>query len=434
MSNLITANYDSEGNQSFDPQQNPEARKFVTVETDELTGMVKNLVVAGRDLMNDIGVPVGRSHVTGIGSRRPAAVFLNQTAYPGRTWGLKIEFPVKTVCAVRFAVLTSPTAAQSLIGCVGPMAAWGSNHNASEYVASTWNNGESSVSVPQKANGIPDHVWSDWIPVTETLRTDTVGANAIVGLRVYSASGDIMTSGQAAADSGFSSVPLKYHTGFGAGDYVTSGQNGFGAGGNPSCCPIAQVEYLTREGKVWSIAEYSDSIGQGYGGTLRGNGPLVLSCDVMNASGKYVSPIMQGYPGDPVNGFIRRFRSSTANRIGLPDIALFRPYSRNDGGGTRNGIALAQAFIAECRALGIKPVLITGFYESSNTAYNTPMQTVNSATRSMAAAHGVPVIDLEPIITAANSATYLADGIHPNNAGNALLEPAYTTVLQAMVS
>ena len=59
----------------------------------------------------------------------------------------------------------------------------------------------------------------------------------------------------------------------------------FGGGGSPSCCPIAQVEYLTREGKVWSIAEFSDSIGQGYGGTLKGNGPLILSCDALNAAG-----------------------------------------------------------------------------------------------------------------------------------------------------
>src|SRR5574343_579837 len=222
------------------------AADMVTAQTDPVTGMVKNLAIGSRDPMNDTGVQVGRSHVTGIGSRRPAAVFLNQTAFPGRTWGLKIEFPVKTVCAVRFAVLNSNTAAQSLTGCVGPKATWGADHNATEYVAATWNNGEPSVSVAQKANGIPDHVWSDWIPVTETPRTDTVGANAIVCLRVYSAANDIMTSGQSAPDSGFSSVPLKYHTAFGAGDFVSANQNSFGGGGSPSCCPIAQVEYLTR--------------------------------------------------------------------------------------------------------------------------------------------------------------------------------------------
>lgn len=43
--NMITANYDLEGKQSFDPSQNPAARNIVTSETDPVTGGVKTIAV-----------------------------------------------------------------------------------------------------------------------------------------------------------------------------------------------------------------------------------------------------------------------------------------------------------------------------------------------------------------------------------------------------
>ena len=54
--NMITANYDSEGKQSFDPSQNPAARNIVTSEVNELTGVIKK-IGTDRDALHDIGVP-----------------------------------------------------------------------------------------------------------------------------------------------------------------------------------------------------------------------------------------------------------------------------------------------------------------------------------------------------------------------------------------
>jgi lysophospholipase L1-like esterase len=88
-----------------------------------------------------------------------------------------------------------------------------------------------------------------------------------------------------------------------------------------------------------------------------------------------------------------------------------------------------RTFVAECRARGVVPVFETGIYSSANTGYEAARAAVNSAVIAYGAANNIPVIDVGGLITAGNAATYLADGVHPNDAGQLLMMPEYKRVI-----
>lgn len=375
------------------------------------------------------------------GCRRPASSTSPQTAFAAYTWGLKLTVPSADVCAIRFALMASPDGAATYKGLVGIQSAWNNAHTPDYSVAATWGGGDkSTITIPQyTAVGAGDWAktyplyWSDFMPIQPVARSDG-GTDSILLVRVYSADSSINCSGHSSDDSHMSNVPMPYHTAFQSGDYVAS-PAGFNGGGSPSCCPVVMVEYLTQSGgRQVSIAEFTDSIGAGEGTTKKGYGSVAQTCETLNAQlGAHAVPQVSSVSGNTTAESLRRFVKVVNSGAGLPDYAIWRPYTRNDGGDLISYIGRTATFIETCFANKITPILQTGFYESVTPANNANMVTVNAWTRQAASKYGLMLIDLEPLITASNASALLSDGIHPNDAGQLLLvNSGYVPVLSAI--
>lgn len=356
----------------------------------------------------------------------------NQTAWPLYTWAGKWELPVRSVRAVRFAVVPSPTGQTTFIGSIGCRATkdnvWTPDGETSR---AAWG-GVATKVLPQSATSTM--VWSDWAMLPSVPRTDIVGAGAIVMVRVYVPETNINGSGGSGDEANWGSNPLRYDAAFSAGDFVTT-PAGFG-GGNPAWCPIVALEYTSDDGAV-TVLEVGDSIKVGEKTTPQFYGPLHQATDRINTKvGRVtrVSPVELGVSGRSSLLYYHDFISAV-DAVRPPHIAVFCAYTRNNGTGITDQSGLAIAFVSECRRRGIVPVLCTGIYEAANTANNALMQATNASVREIATRYGAALIDLEPIITAENAATLLdADLIHPSQLGTVALSAEYERVIEPIAA
>jgi hypothetical protein len=414
----------------------------VTGKVDPLTGRIANITAGGRSAVADLGLAGFRNMQRG--ARRWAGIYVDQTAFTGYTWRMRMELPIPAASlkSVRFAVASHGTANVALSAAIAtsgnfsllnPDGAW----QYTGFNGSDWQSFEAAT-ISRRLQRLPEEVWSDWVTVSPVARSDG-GTYAIVHLSVYHAGANICTIGNNVADSPFQAGAeplLKYVTAFQSGDFTTTNRAGFAGSSAPACGPMVAIEYLSNTSKaIHTVAHYTDSIGQGYGlAAYRGKGPVVDACASITAAGVVIaSPAMSCCPGEMSDGTMRRFVKHINSGAGIPSIAIFRPYSRNDGGNLDKAYGNTYTFLETCKKYGIVPILETGIYESDTTANNAYMVTVNAFVRSLAASMGIQYIEQEDVFNAGNAATYLGDGIHPNDAGQALMVPRFVTAISAVL-
>jgi hypothetical protein len=206
--------------------------------------------------------------------------------------------------------------------------------------------------------------------------------------------------------------------------------------GQPSQTLIAAIEFIADTRKtVYSVGHFSDSIAMGQLQTRKGRGAIVAAAAEINGEQAAfgVSPMLASFPGEAVQGSFRRMQQLFKAGAGLPDFAIFRPYSPNNAGQDWPALSYMHTFWAECKAKGVTPILETGIYSSANPGYETTRLAVNAAVRAFAAQNGIAVVELADIVTADNAAALLADGVHPNDACQLLMVPRYKAAIYAEI-
>jgi hypothetical protein len=254
-----------------------------------------------------------------------------------------------------------------------------------------------------------------------------IAANLVI--RMFSASSGVVFGTQAQPLAYAKDLPLPYRTNWkdgttGSGTNLVQGsQSAFGvafSGTVPAAHPCFLIEYMSNTDCI-TIGNYGDSIEAGYlaanagkvgYGTTEWAGSY-LATDL----GVKVDTIMGSYQGQPTVYNFQRMMALLTSRKALPDIMLFRPYSRNSGSDIQGQAAYVLPFIQECTAAGVTPVVLGGIYESATPANNATWLAVDAAAKAICDTYGVLFVDNSAVITAANATIMLnADGIHPETA------------------
>ena len=390
------------------------------------------------------------SSVSGAGKSRSAtrswaAAMQPQASFANYTWQVRAELPVlpSKLIACRFAVLTHPTVDQTFVATMGSPAQWtgknltgGGSWQFAGVDGSDYNAFAPFV-IKTKGQKYSDVVWSDWGTVPGSPRTDG-GTWAIVVIRLYQQAGAaIQTVGNAVTDVPMTTLSypnLRFLTDFQSGDFVSANRDTFAGASNPGCSPVVAIEYLTTDGAlVYSVADFGDSIEVGWSTSIRGQGPVCDAASAINAASQFVvAPMMQGSAGEPVEAYLRRYDMWLKSGKGRPSICIFRPYSRNNGENVNRALSNMQQFLDLSARFDVTPILSTGMYETDTLSRNPSMLEVNAAVRAVCAARSVTLLELEDLWGV--SSPPLADAIHPNDAGQALMVPRYTSAILAAIA
>lgn len=223
-----------------------------------------------------------------------------------------------------------------------------------------------------------------------------------------------------------------------SGDQITT-PSGFTSTTNAKQSPVIGVQYAAR-GQVITVMGAGDSITEGHGGTYLGEGFGVPACESLSSmSGTAVEWCNIGISGSGANIFRDQVIDILAAGI-KPDLLVLSYGSPNDNGGTwlaatTTGIRgyLGQMF-GTVRENQVPVVLWTvmptnpsvkayGATDALRVAHNT-------ATLAMAS-KGMDVMDFSAALSGITDGTgqvnmlagSTTDGIHPNDAGNAILAP-----------
>lgn len=381
---------------------------------------------------------------TGMWANGPISAW--QTAFGGYCWRLVTEIP-GNARAIRVAVPKSQQGSWTVDGiavCSTDTATSPARYgpgSGSAWVAGTFDGVTAAKTIAAytppdqfQTNSVGDMVWSDWIYCPTIPRVDTVGANPLYVISIYSASANTMcVNGGTGSENGFGTEPMKRWVQFkaAAGNATVSFASGTS---NPQCIPVFAIEWAPAAGAL-SIGTCGDSIMQGAKTTPLSRGYAIKAAATLTtASGYNVSSVNMGVGGDKVISSLNRLLMLIRAGGGLPNMLAFAAYSRNSTATmtTSQMLGVAEVFIKTALQNKILPVLVSSIAETATPANNTTAATVNAALPAMAAAYGIPFVDLGDLITVANGATYLdVDGIHPNDAGNDLMG---TTLGNAMVS
>lgn len=385
--------------------------------------------------------------VTRKGLWQGATVGQWQTTLGGMCWRLATELP-SHARAFRVAV---PKANQgswtvdAIAVCATDTAVAASRYDPAAgqtWMMGTFDRSTAVKTIPQltppdsyQVNNPVDVVWSDWMFCSTIPRTDDVNAKPIIVISIYSASANTMlVNGGTGSSNGFQTEPMHRWCAYKA---AASATGSFASGTtNPQAEAVSLIEWLPTVPSL-SVACFGDSIMFGAKATPPGRGYIIKTASLLQtASGYAVSSVNSGLSGDKTLSALDRFTLLCKSGGGLPNIALFNGYSRNSTGTMTDAqiVGVAEAFIYTARQYGVLPAITTGITETATPAYNTRQLAVNVMLRQLAAAHNIPVIDMEPLITVANAATYLdVDGIHPNNAGDDLMAAQAATTLLSWI-
>jgi lysophospholipase L1-like esterase len=234
------------------------------------------------------------------------------------------------------------------------------------------------------------------------------------------------------------------------GDLIRS-EDAFTSSVNQNQSPIWGVQYLSR-GKVVSVAGVGDSITEGRG-TFKGEGFVLPALEKLNSSDsnalKY-EYANYGWSGQNPSSYSRRAISLLQSDL-KPDVIVLPTGSPNPASaGVLTQEALSairteqEEMIDSARTNGVVPVLWTwlptnaivrdyGASDAIRIAYNAELLERDDSLLIVDAAAAVsgPVVNGQ--VQLAEAAT--TDGIHPNDAGNAMIssimEPALGTAGQA---
>jgi hypothetical protein len=311
----------------------------------------------------------------------------------------------------------------------------GQNFQLQQFYFSDW----STLKNPQSVNQIDGVAY---VPPASGLG---IAANLVI--RMFSASGGVVFGTQAQPLNYAKDLPLPYRTNWkdaatGSGNNLVQGtQAPLGvafSGTVPAAHPVFLIEYMSNTDCI-SIGNYGDSIEAGYLASNAGK----VGYGTTEWAGSYlatdlgvkVDTIMGSYQGQPTVYNFQRMMALLTSRKALPDIMLFRPYSRNSGSDIQGQVAYVLPFIQECVAAGVTPVVLGGIYESATTANNATWLAVDAAAKAVCDTYGVLFVDNSAVITATNAATMLnADGIHPETAtGIPAMGRNYATALTPLI-
>lgn len=402
-------------------------RGIATTVTDPFTGRIRNLP-SGAD--PDVLTALGPTARTGLWQGDLLQAW--QTAYAGYVWRMALEIPCHAT-AFRIAVPKAQQGTWTVDGlavCSTQTAVGAGKFDpsgGSAWVAGTFDGVTSAKTIPQfvppdqyQVNAPGDCVWSDWIFCPTVERTDVVGESPIVVISIYSASTNTMAlNGGTGSMTGFGSEPLARWAAFKSGANATIS---FSSGtSSPQCIPVYAVEFAPTVPAL-SLGCFGDSIMQGAKTTPLARGYVIKAAAILTAGSSYkVSSFNSGNGGDRTINSYNRFRLLCQSGGGLPNIAMFAPYSRNSLATMTDGQlqGVAEAFIKTAKKYGVLPALVTAIPETATPANNTRADSMNVITRNLALAYNIPLIENDLIITSANAATMLdVDGIHPNNTGD----------------
>lgn len=282
---------------------------------------------------------------------------------------------------------------------------------------------------------------SDWISVSSVARTDG-GLKPLLAVRAWVNGGNPLTlNGNSSGTDNFTNWATKpdgriWKARKAAGNFASASQSGFTAAASTANeWPILGVQYVAR-GKVVTVMTFGDSIFEGRG-TYLGEGfvmPAAYSMsDAENTAYEYCNLAWAGAStATALNAMTDVFAAGI-----IPDVAVFPMGSPNDISTTiaasdiatmRRRVANKQAL---CRTNNVLPVLCS--WMPSNTAVknygSTDSLRVAYATDVEArTAKGLLVAATSTALSGTTSGGQVqintamtTDGIHPNDAGNAVL-------------
>lgn len=357
------------------------------------------------------------------GMRKLANTLQLQTTFGGFTWRIGFAEP-SHARSVRVGFLKNASSTWTIDEAYVGSATTGTGAlDCAAWNRLTFNDGSTVVQTvplevrPASIGGpsVCGHVWSDMVPCPTV---DVSGQTyKIIVVSVYSASTNTATCNLSANNATWAgSMPLSVWTAFKTGNLSNATMP---TPSVPSASPVMAIEWSTQDVGL-SIGCWGDSIDAGFSTSVMGNGWIHEMCAQLTASlGKSVSPYMAGYPGETSQMYLNRFMQA-ASAGPLPDICIFRPYSRNTGEtNIEPTMGRTDAFVAKCIEKRVQPVLACGMYESSVTSNNAIKDNVNTAVIAYAAARGIPVIRFDQVIS--DGTLLSGDGIHPGDSGNTAL-------------
>ena len=285
---------------------------------------------------------------------------------------------------------------------------------------------------------------TDWIPISSIARTDG-GTNPLLVARAYMDASTILPVYGNGTDD-FTNWATRtggriWCSRQQAGVNVTSG---FTSTTNTSQNPIIGFQYLAR-GKVITVAGCGDSITEGRG-TYLNEGFILPAVDALSSmSGTAYEYMNCGWNGQSMSTFAERAIDILQSTI-KPDVLVMPGASPNDISTTiaQSNIdafrALRNRAIADARKAGVPVVIWTwlpsntavknyGSSDSFRTAYNTEL--LGMASKSLFVADAAtPINGTTSGGQIQMGSTVQADGIHPNDTGNALI----TAVVQPLIA
>lgn len=371
-----------------------------------------------------------------------------QTTFGGYCWRLATELPGHAR-AFRVAVPKSQQGTWTVDGiavCATDTATSPARYDpgaGAAWVAGTFDGVLTAKTIPvftppdqYQTNKPGDIVWSDWIYCSTIPRVDDPTAKPMVVISIYSASTNTMTvNGGSGSDNGFGTEPMRRFDAFKASASNATGSFSSGSS-NPQCLPIMAVQWAPVDAS-FSVGAFGDSIMQGTKTSPLARGYVIKTAALLTtATGYKVSSVNAAMGGDKVINSLNRFRLYCVSGGGMPNIAMFAPYSRNSvatmSAAQMQGVA--EVFIKTALQYGVLPALVSAIPETATPANNATATAVNVLAQEMATYYAIPFIDNASIITTDNAATYLdADGIHPNNTGDDLLAANAATTLQPWI-
>lgn len=87
-------------------------------------------------------------------------------------------------------------------------------------------------------------------------------------------------------------------------------------------------------------------------------------------------------------------------------------------------------FVQTCLAADSMPILACGIAETSTPANNANNDATTTALIAYCADRGIPILRFDQVITPANAASMLADGVHPNATGDTAMTNHASAVIQ----
>lgn len=410
---------------------------LVTARTDAVTGRIRNTAggVHVSDPWDAAAKKLGHIGVRSVCHVNTPSFSLSATTY---TWHLFCAIPADAI-AVQIIALNGQ--ASTVAGVTGAVSIGATKtealNNAGAWTAATWA-GAGTVTLPTSSSANPAFTLSDWIPITPAAsafnsssglplqmcyaRIMTPASNTSVSLAGYSGSS---WAWESIADNNVRGVRFQ------SGDFVTT-PTGMSGASDPQNAPIVGIRYLTATANAVNVMFLGDSIEFGTGPTITGNSFGHLACTALSKNNRVYSVSNFGIPGQTTAQILAR--AEVVIPQFKPSIVVFPAFSPNDGApnqATINTQLFNIRMISDlCLKNGAFPIVIQGTpkatsSDNTTSSYTTPQDALRTALNAMHASGAIVYVPhgvgngASPELWSSPSLT--ADGIHPSDAGAAIM-------------